>query len=1025
MTDSAAPTPGDFYAPSPEELQELFPQLEILELIACGGMGAVYKARQPQLDRIVALKILPPAVAQDPEDAERFRREARAMAQLNHPNVVSIFDFGEAGSFFYFLMEHVDGYTLHELIQAGGLEEKKTLALFAQICQGLSYAHSKGVIHLDIKPGNVMLDKEGRAKLLDFGLASLAIAGRDEVDAAEEDMGTPDYAAPERFSRDLPVDHRADVFSLGVMLYEMLTSQIPRGDDYAPASKLASTSPPIDNLISRCLAKDLDERFGNVDEVSAELATCRQNLSQPGKSPSSSVSAKRKQVSEEGAARVAEIEKKGNKGGIGVLVGLLALAAIGGGAWFVLKDKFTVDITVPNRDGGATPTDPVPPATTDPVAINDNGEGDGANGETSSPPDTGTNTDPTPTDRRAQIGEDLVKLREAIDSGEPLKSEDYNVLKIFNGHAYARILKQENFRRASAVAKLMQGHLVTIGDPEEDTFIREQFASDENEILGRRGFFIGAKYDGSAWLWENEEPMAYSKFGNVGDASKRSVATHEGGYWGMAPGGKPRSFIIEWSPDSSTDGTSTTTTSDTTVPDEPIVASETEALTAIRSKLTSYCEAEIDPDFDQGVADLLEKYLGALDRIEEKTAATGDLSAVLVVREEAERVGREMTAPKTPSTNSDIARLQEVFATEMSKLEGLRDRKLSVAHSAAGNAALELRETYTTAGNSSAAAGVDAFLSELEHFEAPDSGTPPVSSANLAKVKLTRLHTLTGHSGRVTSVAISPKSPLLVSGGSDGKIKIWQSRTGVLLQTLSSSGPVEAVTLSPDAKTFAVSCESGTIEVWSMESRKRVRHFEGGGSNISDLVYAKDGRHLYALTQIGEQCEICYWDIANSKILDRYPTGFKNANTIALSTDGTKVLVGSQSGGAKLLSTESGNVVWTNPEARGAACFSPEQDLVFVAGQMLSASSGSGEEAKFRRFNKISNRATALESNVFVMAMGNGDLVFWDGQESSEIKQVSAHQRGCAWVTTAGSQRIISSGADSNIAIWSVSIERP
>ena len=185
---------ASFVPPSVETVARLFPQLEIIELIGQGGMGAVYKARQPGLDRLVALKILPPRTGSDSGFAERFTREARALAKLNHPNIVGVYDFGQVSSagaspasaagvppasgttptsLHYFIMEYVDGPNLRQLERAGKLSPREALLIVPQICEALQYAHDEGIVHRDIKPENVLLDKKGRVKIADFGLAKI------------------------------------------------------------------------------------------------------------------------------------------------------------------------------------------------------------------------------------------------------------------------------------------------------------------------------------------------------------------------------------------------------------------------------------------------------------------------------------------------------------------------------------------------------------------------------------------------------------------------------------------------------------------------------------------------------------------------------------------------------------------------------------------------------------------------------------------------------------------------------------
>jgi len=154
--------------PSINEISEAFPELEVISVIGQGGMGSVYKVRQPELDRVVALKVLSPSLSQDPAFAERFAREARIMGKLQHPHIVIIFESGESGGYFYLLMEYVDGVNLREAMQAGRFSPEQALAVVPEVCDALQAAHNEGVLHRDIKPENILLDRDGRVKIVIF-----------------------------------------------------------------------------------------------------------------------------------------------------------------------------------------------------------------------------------------------------------------------------------------------------------------------------------------------------------------------------------------------------------------------------------------------------------------------------------------------------------------------------------------------------------------------------------------------------------------------------------------------------------------------------------------------------------------------------------------------------------------------------------------------------------------------------------------------------------------------------------------
>ena len=268
------------------EVARRLPQFEIIDLLGRGGMGVVYKARQIQLDRIVALKILPPGDAQAPDFVERFRREARSLAKLSHPNIVNVYDFGESDGLYYFVMEFVDGVTLRELILAHNMSTAEALFIVPKICDALQFAHEEGVVHRDIKPENILMDKKGRVKIADFGLAKLLRRETGDLTLTQTGatMGTPRYMAPEQLDKPDSVDHRADIYSLGVVFYEMLTGEVPMGR-FSPPSQRVQIDVRLDEIVLHALERDVERRYQHASEVrdAVERVT-----SAPGASPKAS-----------------------------------------------------------------------------------------------------------------------------------------------------------------------------------------------------------------------------------------------------------------------------------------------------------------------------------------------------------------------------------------------------------------------------------------------------------------------------------------------------------------------------------------------------------------------------------------------------------------------------------------------------------------------------------------------------------------------------------------------------------------
>ena len=263
-----------------EAVQKLFPSLEILELIGRGGMGIVYKARQTHLGRLVALKLLRAKCSGDPSLAERFSREARALAKLSHPNIVGVHDFGQAGDRPYLIMEYIEGVNLRSMLESKTLNPVEAMAMVPAICEALQFAHDEGVVHRDIKPENILVDRRGRVRIADFGLARLMSRSKDEwtLTGTRQVMGTPHYMAPEQIEHPQEVDHRADIYSLGVVIYEMLTGELPIGRFELPSNKI-NVDIRFDDIVLRTLEKEPIRRYQHVTEVQTAVEKIATNPS--------------------------------------------------------------------------------------------------------------------------------------------------------------------------------------------------------------------------------------------------------------------------------------------------------------------------------------------------------------------------------------------------------------------------------------------------------------------------------------------------------------------------------------------------------------------------------------------------------------------------------------------------------------------------------------------------------------------------------------------------------------------------
>ncbi len=276
---------------------------EILAPLGAGGMGEVYRARDPRLGREVALKVLPGEVTRDPDRLSRFEQEARAASALNHPNIITIYEVGLSDTTPFIAMELVDGKTLRELSASGPMPVRRVIDIAAQVAEGLAKAHGAGIVHRDLKPENVMVSKDGYVKILDFGLAKLAEPESGQVSAmltlARPEthpgtvLGTVGYMSPEQASGQ-PLDFRSDQFSFGSILYEVAAGQKPFArktaaetmsaiirEEPEPLAKLRSDiPPPLRWIVERCMTKDPEERYASTRDLARDLESVRDHISE-------------------------------------------------------------------------------------------------------------------------------------------------------------------------------------------------------------------------------------------------------------------------------------------------------------------------------------------------------------------------------------------------------------------------------------------------------------------------------------------------------------------------------------------------------------------------------------------------------------------------------------------------------------------------------------------------------------------------------------------------------------------------
>jgi serine/threonine protein kinase len=318
---------------------------ELEVLVGSGGMSNVFRAHDRLLERTVALKILHEQYTRDADYVERFRREARAVAQLAHPNIVTVIDRGEQDGRQFIVFEYVDGQNLKELSAGGPLDPREAIRLALQVAHALSFAHDRGLVHRDVKPQNVLLNDDGQAKVTDFGIArSLDVHGVTQTGTV---LGTSDYIAPEQ-ARGQKVDPKTDIYSLGAVLYELLTGEVPfSGDNFvAVAMRHVSEPPPsvlvhrpdcplrLDLAIQRAMAKDPADRFASMDEFCTELEGCLAELDGRDGEGATMI------VPPPARPRRTRRQRERRRSPVGIaLIVLLAALLVAGGAYLLLSNE--------------------------------------------------------------------------------------------------------------------------------------------------------------------------------------------------------------------------------------------------------------------------------------------------------------------------------------------------------------------------------------------------------------------------------------------------------------------------------------------------------------------------------------------------------------------------------------------------------------------------------------------------------------------------------------------------------------
>ncbi|MBE7497148.1 MAG: protein kinase [Verrucomicrobiaceae bacterium] len=637
---------GRWSPPAPEHMQAMLPQYDEWSLLGCGGMGAVYKARQTSLDRLVAIKVLPPeAAADEAEFIERFKNEARTMARLNHAAIVAVYDFGATeDGLLYFVMEFIDGTDVAKMMQAQGrLPPEYALAITAHVCDALAYAHEHGVIHRDIKPANILINMEGAVKVADFGLARMQEPGQtSSLTRSGLTMGTPDFVAPESLVLGAEVDGRADLYAVGVMLYNMLTGEIPRGFFQLPSEKTGCDT-RFDAIIRRAMEQDVARRYQSSRELRRDLdriLTVPIAKEKPPAQRPAGMPARPRHTPQQPPPKSAPW-------------GLIAAAVVvlGGAAFFFMKRGGDAP---PPKSAETAPNTPAKPQTAPepPMA---------AEPKKDAPAPVGVTTNPN------------------APQGSPLSS--YPVLS-HAGHHYQLVERHMSFTSAVKHAESVGGHLLTITSAEEMAWVDVTMKPFIKQTRSGNAGTGGVREEDGVYKWVTGEPFEYTRWYDptapTHDPQNKFVLKLTAGdepelQWGNGHLDAGRAYIIEW--DSTPPKTAPAPMVAPVVPSPaPAAVVESEAVRQLRELETSFraaLERDVLSKHREKFTDLNTKYLAALERALAAATAASNLPEALALRDEKQRIESNgpLPAEDAPDMPASLRTLRATYRATLQPIE--------------------------------------------------------------------------------------------------------------------------------------------------------------------------------------------------------------------------------------------------------------------------------------------------------------------------------------------------------------------
>lgn len=526
-----------FEAPQIAELQELIPAYEILDFIAKGGMGAVYRARQRSLDREVAIKILPREFGEDAEFRRSFETEAKAMARLNHPNLISVYDFGDVRGMPYIVMEYINGKSLFHSAWKTVVEPTQAVQIVKGICAGLVHAHTDGVIHRDIKPANILLTPNAEPKIGDFGLA--LAGGQNDPGLV---MGTPGYAAPELYHSPHLAGEHADIFAVGVILHELLTGQPPDSPDLAACVSTGDSG--LDAIWHKAVHPEPAQRYPDMSAMADALAAWKPGRAKAAPRQLVVVPAPQQRTKPTTRGLVTQRSNPSLVGKLFIIAGLLVAIAF---AHQNLKKHQALREAATQREPEVKPFPPNPEPDTSGGNLGSLSDVEPPRSPETSGSSSGTGGSDEPVEVPDELHAVLGLTRDSLRKASPVFPPGTFMIA---GRHFAPILRPMDRAEAEHLADLAGGRIAVPATIEEADGIQE----DCQFLNAPDGFWLGGMKSDSLWRWDSGESWTFARWATRTDHGRESSAMVfvPGTGWKNAdPGTKASGVLIEWSGDPS------------------------------------------------------------------------------------------------------------------------------------------------------------------------------------------------------------------------------------------------------------------------------------------------------------------------------------------------------------------------------------------------------------------------------------------------------------------------------------------